>query len=476
MNAAMIALNDYRLIWGVTTRRARGRRFLYSTMFLLLLGATIILFGLAFTRNGIGVTVVARVLLGAAAAWLALVWGVLFLPASVAMNSAAHACLLPRQRRRLMQMAAAGWLLVTGAVSVAGDWHLGLPVGGLLLLFMLACGGKLVVIIPLVLASQLPALAPDAWQAVLDAPVSQVGQLLALLALTGRSLYWLYPAGGDAHLEQAVGRAAFLERFGHGHATSTSGRGKGGLPWLAGRVYRAALRRDCRSRNPARLLMHALGPIAHWSAWIAGSATILALGGIARLMFFVTHAEGIRALLEGVAGLGLMSQVLAVVFSTAQYSQLLRRHAGEQALLRLTPLAGDAGLLNRRLANQLLGRALLNWALLTATIVVTSFVIDAGPSVALRQFALCCLAGQVALYGLLGDYAGKGGWTLALAVRAALLAALQGALALAFSWLTASSPWPWLIGLALSCGAVGAARGWCRMLAAPAAFPVGRMT
>jgi hypothetical protein len=154
----------------------------------------------------------------------------------------------------------------------------------------------------------------------------------------------------------------------------------------------------------------------------------------------------------------------------------MRRTPGEQALLRLTPRAGDAALLNRRLAGRVLRQALGCWAVLTVVVMGVSLLLDAGPDALLRQLGLCSLAGQVAMMGLLGDYAsGAGGWNLALALRAAAYAAVQALAAVGLGKLTGTTAWPWLIEISLAVCVIKLRLDWKRMLAAPPAFPAGRM-
>jgi hypothetical protein len=145
-------------------------------------------------------------------------------------------------------------------------------------------------------------------------------------------------------------------------------------------------------------------------------------------------------------------------------------------LLRLTPLAGDAALLNRRLASRMLRQALAVWAVLTVTVLAVSLLVGAGPDALLRQLGLCSLAGQVAMMGLLGDYAdGSGGWNLMLGLRAGALAVAQAFVALGLGRLTGTTAWPWLVVLPPVVCCVLLRRDWQRMLAAPPAFPAGRL-
>lgn len=143
----------------------------------------------------------------------------------------------------------------------------------------------------------------------------------------------------------------------------------------------------------------------------------------------------------------------------------------------MTPRAGDAALLNRRLAGRVLRQALGCWAALTLVVLGVSLLLGAGPDALLRQLGLCSLAGQVAMMGLLGDYAGgTGGWHLMLGLRAGALAAVQALVAVGLAWLTGTTAWPWLIEISLAVCIVLLRLDWKRMLAAPPAFPAGRLT
>jgi hypothetical protein len=123
-----------------------------------------------------------------------------------------------------------------------------------------------------------------------------------------------------------------------------------------------------------------------------------------------------------------------------------------------------------------LHQALGCWAALTVVVLAVSLLLGAGPDALLRQLGLCTLAGQVAMMGLLGDFAhGTGGWHLTLGLRAAALAAVQALVAVGLGRLTGTTPWPWLIEIALAVCLVQLRLDWKRMLAAPPAFPAGRL-
>jgi hypothetical protein len=473
------ALQDYRRIWRVTTlQRAPRMVALFTWMALLMaLGATVLV-GIGIARHRLSFGVAPRVLAVIALFWLTCTWINVFVPGSILLNSAANARLLPRQRRRLQQMAGGGWLLLTLAIpATIGNWSL-LPMAGMYLLaFGLMGTGSHALLTLAILACNVPwlafALLPPA---VMESATSRTGLLVqtALLVLAAAwVLRRLYPAAGDAHLarrETELGRMRRLQELDWGKAA----QGKGLLSNWSGRLYASALRRDCRAAVPGRMLMHALGPTAHWSAWASSLAVMLAAGIGLHLAFPWSDRAPLLNAMNGPSGAGLAMLIL-VLFSTAQFSQQIRRTRGEQALLRLTPLAGSAALLNRRLATQLLLRALGNWLMLTAVSLLVIALIGGDRMVLLRLAGLCCLAGQVAMMGLLGNYAADGGWDLSLGLRAGLLAILQAAVALGLARLSGISYGPCLAAVAIGAAVFQLRRSWRAMLAAPVAFPARRM-
>jgi hypothetical protein len=183
-----------------------------------------------------------------------------------------------------------------------------------------------------------------------------------------------------------------------------------------------------------------------------------------------------QAFVDWMANVAPSMLALSIAFSTAQYGQQLRRTRGEQALLRLTPRTGNAALLNRRLATHMLRQALAIWVLQSVAVVAVMLPFLTGPDALLRLVGLCCLAGQAAMTGLLDDYASAaGGWNLAKGFRAAALAAVQALAAVGLGSLTGTTAWPWLVAIPLAVCCVLLRRDWRRMLAAPPAFPAGRM-
>jgi len=481
MNAA---LQDARIIWRTaTTQREPQAMRTFGMVAAAAAACMAILFILGAMGGKLDGMEVARLLVGCATLWLMLVWTFAFVPGAIRMNSPINARLLPRQRRRLVQMTMAYCLLATAGIAFGiGNW-MALPAAalGTLGLMLLSAGNKHVVTL-LVVGGNWPWLArvalPPAWGDVAtgNAAMAVLGALVLPAAVW--TLRWLYPAGGDAYLERRADQLKRVSRF------DQCGDEKQALPdgmagWSNLSFYFVALRCDLRQSrrraDPAAMLMHALGPMAHWTAWIGAIAVMLLVGGGARIALARLHGSDVQALVGLMATVAPALLALTVVFSTAQYGQQLRRTRAEQALLRLSPLAGDAALLNRRLATRMLRQALAIWAVLTMAVLAVTFFIGAGPDALLRQLGLCSLAGQAAMVGLLGDYAGSGGWSLTLGLRAGGAALVQAFVAIGLGRLTGTTAWPWLAALPLVVCAVWLRFDWRRMLAAPPAFPAGRI-
>jgi hypothetical protein len=480
LSMSTTAIQDFRRIWRATTVQRDHRSMMqlgWLALTVAVLGA--LGAGLIVLKHQESPLLLLRMLSGVAAGWLGLVWMLLFVPASILLNSPANARLVPRQRRRLIQMAAASWLLITlGVTAATGVWA-AFPAAGLSLVgFALMRAGRNEAAPLFIVGINWPSLSRHVLPpAVVDAVASDAGLLIlsALLLPAGLwALRSLYPAGGDSHLArrgEQVKRAAWFGREGWANG------GEGGRlsRWTSVHVYRAMFKRALRRPRPGPMLMHALGPAAHWSAWIGAVTVMLLVSAGLRLMLAWRGEAALRDFLNGALGSGLVAMVIIILFSTVVFGQQIRKTAGEQSLLRLTPLAGEAALLNRRLARELLKNALRNWAMLTALILLSTIMVGGGREIVLREGALCVLAGQVATMGLLGDFADHGGWSVARAVQAGLLAVVEMVVAMVLARTGVASTWTWLSAIAIGVGAVLLVRAWRRMLAAPPAFPAGRI-
>jgi len=473
MSAPASAWRDYRSIWiaAVTGRDGNTGGWLnWLALVVMVCGLFVRVIGL------MPAAVFARFEAGAAAGWLVLIWMVQFLPASVLMNSASNARLVPRQRRRLMQMAVGGWLLIAAGLTFAcGGWRFFPLIATYLLGAALMRAGMRQALFLIVAASNWPLIARrvlpvELVQAMTSTPGLAI-ESVALVLLSAWTLMRLYPAGGDRHLEDHGKVAATIRRV-----ESREMAPRQGASWSSRLAYGPALRHDCRKRRPATMLMHALGPAGHWTASVVGAAIILAVGLGLRLvpqMFGRPVAFGAS---DWMLGFGMSASTFMVMFSTAHIGYQLRRTGGEQALLRLTPLAGSTALLNRRLAAGLLKAALGSWGMLVGVILVSAWLIGSNGKVLATYVGFCCLGGQLALTGLLGDL-GRAvphyDWPRF--VKLGLQAGCNLAIAFALGWLGGvTSVW---LALVSSIGAVLVlVLGWRRMMASGPAFPAGRMS
>jgi hypothetical protein len=205
-------------------------------------------------------------------------------------------------------------------------------------------------------------------------------------------------------------------------------------------------------------------------------AAMLMVSAGLRLLLAWRGETALRQFLDGAMGGGLAAMTIFILFSSAAFSQQLRKTGGEQSLLRLTPLAGNAALLNHRLAIGLLGNALRHWTMLTIAILLATVVIGGSRDIVAREAALCLLAGQLSTMGLLGDFAGEGGWNVPRALQAGLLAVVELLAALGLARVSGISMWAWVAAIAIVAGAWQLHRSWRGMLGAAPAYPAGRMS
>lgn len=480
----MGALRDYRAILRVTMVRRADRVIKGMALVGLLNTVGIVLVsGILIARHKMDLVLGLRMLGGLASVWLMLAWCAVFVPRAIMLHSALNARLIPRQRRRLMGLAAAGWLLNTGLLTLAlGTWAAFPLVGTSVLGIALILAGNMAGLLPVVLAGNWPlasmVLLPSSTVAALTSTSGLLAASAAMLAGAAYCMRWMFPPGGERNLDRRARQIERMQRVRNGGnwAQNLESGTMSGASVL--RLYAFALRRDCgdptqgRTKpDPGKMLMHAFGPGAHWSYWVGSVGIILAIAAVAHVIIgWRGGASGFGYIIAGSMG-GMVSMI---VMSTTQLTQAMNRTTGEQALLRLTPLAGAPGLLNRRLATQILRYMLLVWAMLTAAILLANFMIG-GSAGLLLLAGLSCLAGQVALTGVLGDHARENGRTLGRLLLAGLLALFEAGVAFGAALLTRTPFGIWMIAIAVVVTALQLHHGWRRMLAAPPAFPARRL-
>jgi hypothetical protein len=462
------ALHDYGSLLRVTATQRTPRLLRGLALLTAALWAAAAVAGLAGLLKDMAPTpgALLRQLVCAAALALIVAWATVFMPGSMLVHSAASARMLPRQRRRLFQLAFGSWVLPNAALALSmGEWTLFLIAGTVSLAVGLLYSGRPAGAV--LMAAGLGAVVPLSF---LPKPVSAaLGSSAGLQALGALLLAvgWLalrthYPAEGSERMR----RRTVTEPLGQvGDARP------GGLGWCG---TAAVLRRAVRSRDPETLLAHGIGPAFHWAAAALVPAGVLALVLIAWAVMAWWDAVPSKDF----AGGAISGVIGAAAFGIASQGSKLRRQLaarrGEGALLRLAPRIGDAATLNRRLANAMLKSAVLVWLLTTAIYLSVSGAAGATPRQLETVLAMCCIGGQFALSQLLDDLArGPVRWMDRRITTIGLIAA-EFVVTVGVGALAGFSGWRWLAVLCVAATAIDMRTGRRRLLAAPPALPVGR--
>jgi hypothetical protein len=278
----------------------------------------------------------------------------------------------------------------------------------------------------------------------------------------------LFPTG-DRHIRQRAavdkGLRAAQDPAARGSEQAVTMRG-----W-----YGWALARAGRNRMAAgERMLHAFGPAAHWSVSASVLAVLLLVLVAGRLLIGLTSGDNQQAV--SVVG-GFVVFPLLMLFAVAPQRIVARAAVtpGEQALMRLTPAAPQSRAFNRKLADALMRRALIEWALVTAGLLGVTVMVNAPWTIMLLQLAVCCLALPLTT-AVLRDYARSP----KLAGYYTWLAMLSLVLSAGATYFASLRGWPVLaavIAIAVGVGAtaVAAASRKHGMLQSPVAFPAGRL-
>jgi hypothetical protein len=248
-------------------------------------------------------------------------------------------------------------------------------------------------------------------------------------------------------------------------------------------AYASCLRGDCARRDKQNLLLHAAGPSLHWTGALSFQLTML-LGSLAYLLIPAVNAGQVLGM-----GAGLMLGSILVLLNG-----VTRLAAGqpEQALVRLAPGMPVASALNRLLARGLLGLFFMNWVVAMIVAVLLLGLAGATQAQFIEQMAATSVLVLPAA-GMLRNFAvGNKGWDrtvrgLVYGLTFVLMVALMTATPLAsvasylFNWPALKTPGMAQAGLLLAtllflllAGLIVRWR-WRAMLAAPPAFPAGRI-
>lgn len=471
------ALRDYSLLWraALGVRHPRTNALLCGmALFAAMLLGTVVLFATSRVLDALLVAV--RV------AFAIVAFGCLmyYVPGVLQLSTPANAVLVPRMRRRARQLTTLAWLLTTAISSLLATgspippYVVFLGVGLWLVALGLARGGHkagqwIQFALPLMVVFHRAV--PRAWLGVLgSAPAIGVAFLL-LLALGAYTLDTMFPNGGDRHFRLKTAQKLVTDQM------SVEGQSRRvRMPRVGWWMYRAVLRRDCARRDAMALLMHVLGPMAHWSG--RGLSLLLPIAGAALLMPLLRQvASGdTLAAVTGGSWLFASSVLLVQLFDGERRMQRLSFTRGEQALLRLAPsIPGTAAAFNRRFACCLLRTALAEWAMTSAAVLAVVALTGATLELLVWQAWICCLALPL-VASTLRDHAhraGSGGWWVFLW----LLVSVTGSF-LAGAAARKLLGTPLLPGAALAAillAGIAVAWRWRRLIDAPHAFPVGRL-
>ena len=470
------ALRDYRVLW----RMALSARASYTNVFLLSVTALAalsvgLLVWLKSSDAGLALGMAARIVLGG----LLIGYVMYFLAGAPKLNTPVHARLVPRMRRRLMQLTAASWAGATGlAVLLAWGTPLSpafvlLGMGTWLATLGLARSGHRagsVAQFMLFPGFMVPGVV-DLARRHLGHGVGFAMAVALMLALAAFTLRTMFMNGGDRHFALRTKQKIQAERL------TVEGQFKArDHNRFAMGIYLAALRRDSAGHNPGKLLAHLLGAREHWTQQVLVLGSVALLTGIAVFVLRQVGGETVRAMLTDNAPNFASWVFIASFFEFGGRNTRLIDTRGEQALLRLAPvMPARAPLFNRSLARLLLRNAATHWCMLLAASLWVTLAAGAPASVLLKQVCLACLT--LPLIGLNLRDQSRLSSMLGSSVYVFLLSS-AGVSILAGMILRAATGMPFLHGAALMSiviACVDGTRRWKASVDAPHAFPVGRL-
>lgn len=470
------ALRDYYLLWraALATRHPRAGAMVCG---MALFGALFVGF-LAWLKTADPLEVAIN---GARAAFAVLALGSLayFVPGALKLNTPANARLVPRMRRRAMQLTVLVWMCVTGLGtllapgSMLGMAAVFLGLGSWIIALALNrsghwAGTPLLFLHPM--AIMLIKAVPHAWLALLASGPGLAVASLLMLAFGAFTLDTMFPEAGDRHFRLRAAQQLASEK-----ATVEGQARQVRVSRLGGWMYDAALRRDCAHRDAGVLLQHLLGPAVHWSQrQLPFVLFALAAAGILAVLPRFASADTLGAIANG--SWVFVSSALAVqLFDYQRRMMRLDFTRAEQGLLKLAPsLPGAAADFNRRLARRLLRDGLVEWAVVSASVLGVVAVGGAPAPILLIQACMCCLTLPL-VASTLRDHARRssaGGWALVVWLLVSLAACLLAGAVVRRMFGTPVMPVAAAAAVLLAIMAV--AWRWRRLCGAPHAFPVGR--
>ncbi len=479
-------LDDYRLIWRYAVgyqesgiSRTIRWAFLVAVMVLGIIvgassknGSVTIIFGIGCPIIVIGV-----------GSWFKLLgWGAM-------LRSSTYVNLAPRIRVRTIQITQLTWFAITVSASLliwtrfGSYWWTFLWFGGAFLgmALMILRQIRLWMILSLYLFFLCRNSLPQGLRELLASDIALVIYLPLLIWASYHFIQVAFPRGGERQL--VVNR--WVKRIVAGMVAAflaLSGR------QYASRIYASVLRRDCAMRSPpANLIMQSLGPgwhalrTADWFFLLSGVLVfIVVLFKLFKLWVGADtgYSEGRMDLVS----LIILSPFIPVqVYRLTQYVDRISETVPEQALFRLSPLIYSLRHFNLHLAKGAIHNCLFEWLFCTCVIMVVSTMLGASATALMAQIFLCSLSLPF-IGAILVDHSADGrkqchvamGWI-------GLCVFVLSAVFLDLYFMTPSiapNKAAWLIGFTLTnitfAIAIIVVR-WRAMIAAPIAFPAGRM-
>jgi len=471
------ALKDYTMLWRAALAISHRRTNFMLCCMGTLLGAAV--GALALFKTGSMLDALTNAVRGAYVV-LAFGWLMYFIPGAMKLNTPANAVLVPRMRRRLRELTVLVWC---SAVAISSLMAVGSPLpvhyvflgtGFWLVAMALGRSGNTVGKCLLFVLPMFPWLysmmSPALRMLLAAAPVLGVAALL-MLALAAYTLDVMFPQGGDRHYTVQAKQKLMTDQM------TVDGQFKQArTQWLGAWAYQAVLRRDTAGRRGGALLMHLLGPATHWTQ---RHLALLALVPVAAVVMAVLRhyasADTLEVISRG-SWLFAASAMLVQLFDYEGRSMRLVHTRGEQVLVRLAPgMPGSAAAFNRKLGWRLLHAALLEWACIGFVAVAVVAITGASSATLWMEAFICCLTLPLVASNL-RDHAhrsGTTGWWIALGLVASLVVSFFTAVLLESAFDTPVLPVAALVSVALAAAAV--TLRWRRLVAAPHAFPVGRL-
>jgi hypothetical protein len=470
----MSVLADYKLLW----KAAYVQRNHPAVVPLMkLLAGLVALIGVCVGVIQHEWTIAVRIGLGIPMLLMLLVWTMVVTPVLALMNTPANARLVPRLRRRMVEMTAAGWVLAAAFCLLTPFW----PATPVIVLWVMSMAGgrsgSRIASAMVVVAALWSPIVNSLPEPVITFATSVPGTFVfcVMVALFGAwTIRTVLPHGGDKHFSQRKRQVEIIERFqSMGRKHAPAGRER------RANLYGWALRRAIKGRHPGSLMLLGLGPNTHWTAMLPICGMILVAGFGAHLLFGFSGGEE-----SSVGGWVLLLTLVTIVqlgfFS--YWKGLMAKARNEAALLLIAPLYPGARNWKSSVGGVLVRNALALCSMVTLTTVLLALLDGARIDELISLAALSCTLVMPGIAWMLRnysrDYISKQLSLFGLLIRVfpaalILLAGLVGMLGLQMK--IGALAWVLLAAASNVIGALAAAYYWRVAMAAPAGFPEQRI-